>query len=449
MTNSPSPTSKTPSARGWRVWVAWFILVLFAGEMLAALLITRKDKTFAVSQFAKLPLTFNGRVQPMDSLARNSLLQIRGIMQVPLEGNGANGAWGTWEELVAKGGELTERKWFQFSKRPKKLKPAEWLLEVFCNPRQADNRYIFVINHPDLRSLLKLEGGVEKSGLHYYRFNDIKDRLDAVRSEYERASRLEGSQRSPFDRAVLQFNQAFGLYFRLKNTLQPEDSPNFAKEIDEYLAAVAQVRAKFETLRSAGTEPDESTTEELLAPVQKLAGRYQAMARMETPLAVPPAQRDDQAHGWQRMGGAMLEAPTAGVPPSVRLLAGLTSTYRAGEVEKFNGLLGDYRALLEKEGQTKALAKGGQESFFNQLLAFKRSMYVYMMAFLLVLLYWANMNDIWRVTASRLVVLGFIVHTVGLIFRRSRTSIPPPSSSAGGRWCWGWSWRSFTRTASA
>src|SRR6185436_8644814 len=118
---------------GWRVWVAWFILLLFAGEITAALLVTRKDKTFAVSQFAKLPLIFNGRVQPMDSLARNSLLQIRGITAVPLEGNGADGAWGTWEGLGSKGGELSERRWYQFSKHPKKLKPTEWLMEVMMD----------------------------------------------------------------------------------------------------------------------------------------------------------------------------------------------------------------------------------------------------------------------------------------------------------------------------
>jgi hypothetical protein len=36
-----------------------------------------KDKTFAFQEFGQLPLTANGRVVPMDSLARNSLLAIR------------------------------------------------------------------------------------------------------------------------------------------------------------------------------------------------------------------------------------------------------------------------------------------------------------------------------------------------------------------------------------
>ena len=77
MKQSQSSQTPEPKGAGWRVWVSWFLVILFAGEITAALLVPRKDKTFAVSQFAKLPLVFNGRVQPMDSLARNALLQIR------------------------------------------------------------------------------------------------------------------------------------------------------------------------------------------------------------------------------------------------------------------------------------------------------------------------------------------------------------------------------------
>jgi ABC-type transport system involved in cytochrome c biogenesis permease subunit len=423
--SNPLDTSPTPSRGGWRWWVMWFILVLFGSEILAALLVPRKDKSFAVSQFARLPVVYEGRMQPMDSLARNSLLQIRGIMQVPLEGNGAKGAWGTWEELREKGGELSERSSFQFSKHPKKLKPAEWLLEVMCNPKQADDRYIFAIDHPDLRGLLKLDGGVEKSGLHFYRFNDIKDHLEAVRGEYERASKLDGGLRTTFDRAVLKFNNAFSLYFRLKNTLQPEDSPDFPKEIDDYLSAVTKARAAIQERPSQADNIEDEALMPFLAPIRKLLPRYEAMARMDTPLVVPPESHDGHAHEWQRMGQVMLDAHGEGVPESARLLAGLTSAYRAGDVAKFDGVLGSYQALLEKSGQTAALAKGRQEKFFNQFSPFLRGIYVYVMAFLLVMAYWANQNDIWRVTAARLVGIGFIVHTAGLLFRMWLEGRPP------------------------
>jgi ABC-type transport system involved in cytochrome c biogenesis permease subunit len=425
MKNPPPAEARSPApSRGWRVWVAWSLVLLFAAEITSALVIKRKDKTFAVSQFAKLPLTFNGRVQPMDSLARNSLLQIRGITEVPLEGNGAGGAWGPWEELNSKG-ELTERRWYQFSKHPRKLKPAEWLLEVFSDPEKADSRYIFVINHPDLRSLMKLEGGVEKSALHFYRFNDIRDRLDSLRSEVERAGKLEASKQNPFDKAVLQLNNAFGLYFRLKNTLQPEDTKDFSKELEQYVAAVTKARTEAQERQAKGEKLDREAINELIAPVQKLASRYEAMARMDAPLAVPLPHSDATHDAWHRMGDALLENGGQDIPQSVRLLAGMTSAYRAGEVSRFNGLINDYEALLAKQGLTKAVAKGANESFFNRMLAFKRSMYVYITCFLLTLLYWANLKDIWRVTARRLLVLGFVIHSAGLIFRMWLEGRPP------------------------
>jgi ABC-type transport system involved in cytochrome c biogenesis permease subunit len=426
MKNSSAET-KTASAqpRGWRIWFSWFLILLFVAEVAATLFIPRKDKSFAVSEFARLPLVFNGRVQPMDSLARNSLLQIRGITEVPLEGNGPAGTWGTWEELRGKEGQLFERKWYQFAKHPKKLKPADWLLEVLCNPRQADDRYVFVVNHPDLRSLLKLEGGVEKSGLHFYRFNDIKGSLETLQAESERAGKLDASRRNAFDRSVLQLNNAFGLYFRLKNTLQPEDTADFSKELDEYVAAIARARAKAQERQAKGERLDREALDELLAPVQELAGRYQAMSRMDAPLIVPLPHTDKNHETWHSMGQALLESGGDTVPEPIKLLAGLASTYRAGEVSKFNEIVGEYRSWLMKDGLVKEVKKGSSETFFNRLLAFKRSMYFYITAFLLVLLYWANLNNIWRVTAVRLVLLGFVIHTTGLIFRMWLEGRPP------------------------
>ncbi len=425
MSQSKSPQTPEPKRGGWRVWVSWFLVILFAGEITAALFVPRKDKTFAVSQFARLPLVFNGRVQPMDSLARNALLQIRGITEVPLEGNGADGAWGTWEELSAKGGELSERRWHQFGKHPKKLKPAEWLMEVFMNREQADNRYLFVINHPDLRSLLKLEGGVEKSGLHFFRFNDLRDRLDSLRTEAMRVDKMDASLRSPFDRAALQLHHSWVLYMRLKNTLQPEDTTDFGKELDDYMSLATAARTAIQSAQAKGEQLSEERIDALIAPVQRLAGRYDAMSRFEGPLMVPPQTHGEHQHDWQRTGDVLLSAPQHGLPDSIRQFATLSGAYRANDAAKFNQALADYRGSLEQAGLTKQLGKSKWEEFYNRMLAFKRSMYVYLMAFLLILLYWANQREVWRITAKRLLVIGFVVHTAGLVFRMVLEGRPP------------------------
>src|SRR6185436_1189653 len=132
--------------------------------------------------------------------------------------------------------------------------------------------------------------------------------------------------------------------------------------------------------------------------------------RMEGPLMVPPQNHGEHRHDWQRTGDALLEAPQAGLPDSVRQFATLSGAYRANDVAKFNQTLADYRGSLEQLGLTKQLGKSKWEEFYNRMLAFKRSMYVYLMAFLLILLYWANQKEVWRITAKRLLFIGFIVH---------------------------------------
>ena len=67
----------------WKI-LPWCFVALFGAEIVAVVL-PRSDGAFHVREFARLPVLLNGRVQPFDSVARNSLLQIRSTGDVPLE----------------------------------------------------------------------------------------------------------------------------------------------------------------------------------------------------------------------------------------------------------------------------------------------------------------------------------------------------------------------------
>src|SRR5437868_10523974 len=143
----------------------WFFVALFATEIIAVML-PKKDGEFHVRDFGRLPVLLSGRIQPFDSVARNSLLQIRSIGDVPLE---EVPSWKFWHH-------------------PKKLKSTEWLLEVMARPEEADTRPIFLIHLPELLGELKLEDkGVEKSGLHYYTFEQLKPVLKVISEQSEQA----------------------------------------------------------------------------------------------------------------------------------------------------------------------------------------------------------------------------------------------------------------------
>ena len=69
-------------------WILVAVMaVWFLGNLRAP-----KETDFALTEFGRLPLVFNGRFQPMDSLARNSLLQIREKQTINLE------PWKEWYE---------------------------------------------------------------------------------------------------------------------------------------------------------------------------------------------------------------------------------------------------------------------------------------------------------------------------------------------------------------
>src|SRR5579871_1306640 len=136
------------------VMAAWFVATLFPP----------RDKTFAFSEFGRLPVVFNGRVQPMDSLARNSLLQIREKQEANLE---------PWK------GDMDH---------PKMIPATEWLATVMMDPGTADQWPVIRIDNPEVISLLKLPTRdlAEHHDGKYYSWAEIQPGLHAFDSETQR-----------------------------------------------------------------------------------------------------------------------------------------------------------------------------------------------------------------------------------------------------------------------
>ncbi|MGH7970212.1 MAG: hypothetical protein ACREIC_15935, partial [Limisphaerales bacterium] len=201
--------------------IPWFFVALFATEIVAVMM-PKKDGVYHVREFGALPVLLNGRIQPFDSVARNSLLQIRSTGDVPLE---EVPSWKFWHH-------------------PKKLKASEWLLEVVARPEVADTRPIFLIHFSDLLSELKLQDkGVEKSGLRYYTFNQLTPVLDEIMKQGQKANEVKAEQQTTFQKQVLKLANAVNLYRRLKFTLQPEGVDNFSRELAQFQKDMAPAQA--------------------------------------------------------------------------------------------------------------------------------------------------------------------------------------------------------------
>ena len=385
-------------------WLPWLCVIIFGGEALIMALVLANAKpkpgVFDSAGFAKLPVLLNGRIQPLESVARNTLLQLRSTQDVPLE------------EVPA----------WQFWKHPKKLKPADWLLEVLLQPDKADDRRVFLIHHPDLLSALKLEGkGAEKSGLHYYSFNELRPALAEIEKEGKQAEAVKPELRTPYQKQVAKLHNAAILYgIRLRHSLRPPDSVDFASELAAYEKAMpAGVKAIL--AERDGKESDKAAGDRLRDYLE----RFDYMTKVALPLMVPPENPEESRDNWTAVGASLMESVRGGgISPAIGYYADMAGAYRANQPEEFNRALAAYRQWLAPKFAAE-LGKGEREFFFNNMKPFFRALLIYIVAFLLGCASWFNWSEPLRRSALWLVGVGFVIHTSGLIFRMVLEGRPP------------------------
>jgi ABC-type transport system involved in cytochrome c biogenesis permease subunit len=378
-------------------WFPWIVAGVF-GLWILSTVRTPRDNQWAASEFGRLPIVSDGRFQPMDSLARNSLLQLREKQAVRIP----KAARATGEK-----GEMSA---------------TEWLMEVMMHQEKADDRKVFRIDHPDVKSLLKLplknaEG--TQDGKHYS-WNEIKPSLQEVEKQGKHAAQIDASRRNPFDQAVLKLQNALFLYMRLKNTIHPENSTNFVEDLERFAASIKPGIKAFEA-QQAKKEHDE----EALRTFHNYVARFDAMVRMETPLLVPPHHPERSRDNWERIGEALLEVVRGEtLHPSVKSYADMATAYRQGRTADFNRMVAEYRGSLQPQFSPE-VKKANREYFYNHFEAFYKSSLLYVVAFLLGCISWFNMSDTLRRAGAWLVIVAFVVHTFGLIFRMVLEGRPP------------------------
>ena len=377
-----------------KIFQKWFpaLLMLVMALWFFGNLQTPKDKTFAFQEFGRLPLTANGRVVPMDSLARNSLLAIREKQTVNTE------PWKSWNE------------------KPKIISATEWLANVMMNPAVADNWPVFRLDNPDLVSLLKLPDKGAQSGGKHYSWNQIQPALDTFDKENQRVQKIESANRTAYENAIVKMHARLTLYAQLKNAVQPADAQDWPAELAAYEAlipdGVAAIRAQ-----QAGKPFNQTNFNAFVANIE----RFQFMANLEPPLILPPSG----AREWRRMGDALLEAPRGlALDKAVHAYAQMAGALDANQPAEFNAAVRDLRVELLAV-QPKSLDKAQAEVFFNQMQPFYNAMVIYILAGLLAIFSWFNLSETLRRSSVWLVWLAFVIHTIGLVYRMVLEGRPP------------------------
>ncbi len=169
-----------------------------AAALLAAALLwpsrPARVRGFDAAAFGELPVLQDGRVKPLETVARSSLLVLRG------------------RQSLREGG--TE------------VGPLEWLLALLARPEQAASAKLFRVEDSDLLGLL----GAAQQQPRDFSLEELRARMGELMAEFARASALDASRRSAFDSAVVNLGERLTLCMRLERSLGPRAGDGAAFE---------------------------------------------------------------------------------------------------------------------------------------------------------------------------------------------------------------------------
>jgi len=362
-----------------------------------------------IQGFARLPVLEGGRLKPLDTVARTSLLQIQNRQEVYLDD-------------VAT------------------IQPSEWLLDVFYRPEKAQSYRIFVIDNPELLSLIGQTDetlarryassiaqtmaviGFLPSRWRRFSYHDLEPYLQKIEDQAKIALPVDDRLRSPFQGGVVQLYQNLILYQRLENAVQVPGTDDFLGELERFEKAipdgVAAIRAK---------EAKQPHDEDVAQSMMKLGERYLHMADASSLLIVPPGEGASTLTGWETAGQSILESfQTGHVAVAELAYAALGKTWREQNADQFNTIISKFSADLEG-AIGKPMKKVHSEVRFNAAEPFYTGMPIYCCAFMIAIFswIWLGWSKAYQGAAVRLVLLGWVLTTVGLLARMYLEGRPP------------------------
>jgi ABC-type transport system involved in cytochrome c biogenesis permease subunit len=373
-------------------FLPWIIFAVAAGSIAANWLPPKAAKDhFDFAKFGKIPVLVGGRVKPLDTVARNSLLIIHSKQELGLEGG-------------------------------RRLSAMQWLTDLMFNAPVADQYPVFVVQNAEVLGLF----GWEQSDRKYFSFAEFTPFLRQIDEQGAQSDKLEAVQRSAYQSAILNLRNGLALYQRLKNSIEPEGTQNFAAELQSFESSVLSA-AKAARKREDGENFDKAKLDD----VAELIQRYEKLSEMAYILAVPPMSTPGSAipatasGEWRSIGDSLLHSVGTGeIHPVVVDYAIIGDAYPADNRALFNQRVDIMTNWFAKE-QPNATKRASFEFLFNRLQPFSQAMALYVLAFLLACASWLGWSRPLNRSAFYILLLALAIHTFGLVSRMYLQERPP------------------------
>ncbi|HVX11820.1 MAG TPA: cytochrome c biogenesis protein CcsA [Pirellulales bacterium] len=327
-----------------------------------------------LDRFGRLPLVYEGRLKPFDTLARNSLRVI------------------------------SDREYFYTGETGGKKQPAvKWLLDVIANAPKLEDYPVVRIYNPEVREIF----GLEKREGYRYAIKELRKNLTEFEKQVDLAEQAPARDQNIFQKKVLELNHRLRLFLVL--------------------------RAAFEEPRMGKENPGQ----DLMKTAQRVHEMKSRIALpLCIPPAESDEEWQPYTLGILR-ALAMALTEQEPEPEAVEFRSMLVA-YASDDATDFNEHLGKYEELLkrrEAEQPRATSAPGGAapldqrkmdfEAFFNRCQPFFACQWSYCVAFVLAALAWLAFNRPFNRAALAIILLTLAVHTFALVARVYISGRPP------------------------
>ncbi|QDT63436.1 cytochrome c biogenesis protein [Calycomorphotria hydatis] len=364
-------------------WAIPLTVVLVFGGYLAGKAMPPKPvaDTYDLYQFGQIPVLYQGRAKPLDTVARNIMRQLIGNYE-------------TYKEPYEENGETKYR-----------TEPAiQFLLDIIAKPEAAFEQRVFRIENLELLDSLELE---RRKGFRYG-FAEFAAKLEKLSEQANRAREVRSQtpeKLSLYQRKVLDLESRIGLLDLMLSSFQPDTQR--LMQFGPERGGIAAYKQAYEQFKSRRSPP--------LAV--KYEGDWQTLGYaqvLELVSSIRAAQVQDQSFEMD---------------PQVQGWSEIITAYQNEDHEAFNKSVAAYLGNKDYIPPGVSRTKVEFESYFNHFAPFFLCWVLYIVAFVLTAGSWLVTPIGWdkylRSSAFWLCLTVFAVHTFALGARIYISGRPP------------------------
>ena len=337
----------------------------------------------------EIPVMHEGRVKPLDTVARNTLqlLSNRTSVEMPETEQGPNG----------------------------KISATQWLLAAMADSDWVGDAPVFRI---DAREVLDLFDLTRRSG-HRYTLNELQGGREALQKQIAKARELLPEERTFFQKKCAEINRKLMVYDVIRFAYDTPVPPRIDGADEEARQeAIEQLRLTIQRSRLLDNEhPPAVIPPQQGAPVDQVsagpANEWQSLYSAVTRAMV--------ARMFEGREGQPAYQPNPAIFPFLELLAVVD-----GQPSEFNGKLKEYKSAIRSFPVVKETAgKADFEAWYNGFNPTSISRWLYLLAIVLSFISFLAWRSGLNQFVSWLLLGTLILHTFAIGARIWLTGRPP------------------------